>query len=108
MADKLNQDIIKDVFPSSEEPNNKTNDVAYAIVEVTLKNVAYIDLTGRFPYRSSSGNEYILAGYHYDGNVILAEQLKNRIAATITETWEKINNKFATAKIQPRTYILDN
>ena len=52
-----------------------TNDVAYSIVYITPKNVAYTDLTGRFPYRSSRGNEYILVLYHYDGNAILLEPL---------------------------------
>ena len=54
------------------------------------------------------GGEYILVGYHYDGNTILAEPLKNRTAALIVESCDSINNKFATAVIQPRTYILDN
>ena len=60
MIDILNEDLIKDTFPASEDQNNKTNDVEYAIVYVTSKNVAYTDLTGRFPYRLSRGNEYIL------------------------------------------------
>ena len=42
--------------------------------------VAYTYLTGRSPYRSSRGNEYILVGYHFDGNTILAEPIKNRQA----------------------------
>ena len=32
--------------------------------------MAFMDLTGRFPKRSRSGNEYILIAYHYDGNVL--------------------------------------
>ena len=31
---------------------------------------AYQDLTGRFPMKSSRGNEYILIRYHYDANFI--------------------------------------
>ena len=54
----------------------KNNHVAYRIVEVTPTNIAYTDLTGRFPYRSSRGKKYILVGCHYDGNFIWAEPLK--------------------------------
>ena len=108
MTEILNEDTIKNTFPTSEIPNNKTNDVAYTIEEVIPKNVTYTYLTGRFSYRSSRGNEYILVGCHYDGNAILAEPMKNRTAATITEAWDSINNKFSIAGIQSRTYILDN
>lgn len=48
-------------------------------------------LTGHFPYRSSWGNEYILVAYHYDGNGILVEPLKNCNAKSIVNTWEIIN-----------------
>ena len=85
MAYIIHLGIIKYAFPSSEEPNNKINEVAYVIVEVKPKNVAYIDFTGRFPYRSSRGNKYILVGYHYGDNAISAESLKNRKLTTITE-----------------------
>ena len=50
----------------------------YSLFENNPKNMGYTDLTGRFPYRSSQGNEYILVGYNYDGNDILAEAIKNR------------------------------
>ena len=69
------------------------------MIEITPKNVAYADLIGCFLYRSSRGSTYILVGYHYNGNDILAESLKNRTAATITEAWDSINNKFATSGI---------
>ena len=72
----IEADIAEDAFPKSNAPNIKTYHVAYSLVELPPKNVAYTDLTGRFPYRSSSGNEYIMVGYHYDGNVILGETLK--------------------------------
>ena len=77
--------------------------MVYVIVEVTPTNLAYIDLTGRFPYRSSRGNKYILVGYNYNGNNILEEPLKNSSATTITEARDSINDKSATAGIQPRT-----
>ena len=43
-----------------------------------------MDLTGRFPYKSSQRNEYILIAYQFDSNAILEVPLKNRQAKTIT------------------------
>ena len=101
-------DILHDAFPNSDSPNIKTHDVAYSILELPPKNIAYTDLTGRFPYRSSRGNEYIMVGYHFDANAIVAEPIKNRQAQTLTDGWKILNSKFAKAGIQPNTYILDN
>jgi len=69
---------------------------------------AFSDLTGRFPHRSSWGNEYILVVYHYDSNAILVEPVKNRQAATLTEAWKKLNKKLKQRGEQPVLYILDN
>ena len=61
----------------SDSPNLKTHDVAYFIIELSPKEVACIDLTGCFHYRSRSGDEHILVVYNFDGNTILAEPLKS-------------------------------
>ena len=98
----------EDAFPSSDTPNQKTNEVVYAIFDSSPSGLAYIDLTGRFPYRSARGNEYIMVGYHYDANAILATALKNRQAATITEAWTTLNKQFQSAGCTPSTVIVDN
>ena len=59
--------------------------------------------TGRFPYKSSRGNEYILIGYHFDSNAIYGVPLKNRQAATITKVWKQVHNKFQVAGAAPNT-----
>ena len=80
---KLLEDIIrdymkKDCFPTSDSPNIKKDEVLYMIFDSLPSGLSYIDLTGRFPYRSAQGNEYILVTYHYYANAILAEPLKHR------------------------------
>ena len=97
-----------DFFPTSDSPNIKRNEVLYSLVESSLSGLSYIDLAGKFPYRSAQGNEYILVAYHYDANAILVQPLKNRQAASITEAWEKINACFEFAAVKPSTCILDN
>ena len=84
----------------------KTHDVIYALV--SSKDKAYMDLTGRFPYCSSRGNEYLLISYHYDANAIQGIPLQNRKAATITNGWLKLHQRYDNAGIPPNTWILDN
>ena len=57
LKDLLQTDITNDAFPRSATPHEKPFDVAYSLVNIPPKHLAYTDLTGRFPYRSSSANE---------------------------------------------------
>ena len=102
----INNDAQQDFFPPHS--NEKTNDVCTIIQKLNPKTTAYSDLTGRFPYKSSRGNQYILIVYHYDSNAILAEPLSDRRGHTITKTWQKINNVFVHRGIKPNLYVLDN
>ena len=95
-----------DMFPLSDTPNLKHHQVVYTIIDELSK--AYIDLTGRFPHCSSRGNQYILVGYHHDGNAILSTPLRKRTAAEITRGWTILNDKFASAGTEPKSYVIDN
>ena len=99
---------LQDFFPESPSPNIKTNEVVYAIVDKTRYTLGYQDLTGRFPVRSSQGNEYILVGYHYDANYIMGVPLKNRTAKEITAGWSKLHAEFSQAGTAPDIWVLDN
>ena len=93
----------EDMYPQQQE---KTNAVIYSTIQSTDK--AYLDLTGRFPYCSSRGNQYILIGYHYDSNTILGVPLKNRQATTITIGWNTLNDKLKQAGEKVNIWVLDN
>ena len=54
----------------------KMNDFLYKVFETSETGIVYTDQTGRFPYRSSRGNKYIMVAYHYNANVILIEPIK--------------------------------
>ena len=102
------KDELDDHFPMSDVPNIKSNNVCYVLVDPQEIATGYIDLTGRFPKKSSRGNEYILVAYHFDANHIMALPIKNRRGPTITEAWETIHNDFKRAGAAPNTYVLDN
>ena len=78
-----------DYFPPPEPLVVKSNQVAYVLIDKSTISTAYQDLTGRFPYNSSSGNEYVLIGYHYDANCIIGHPVKDCKAATLTTAWQK-------------------
>ena len=69
---------------------------------------ANMDLTGKFPYISRRGNQYILVGYHYDANYIAAVPIKKRTAGEITKGWEALHSKFSQAGVTSTKYVMDN
>ena len=68
---------------------------------------AYTDLTGGLTCKSISGNEYVLVTYHFNSNCITAQAIKNRKAATITNTWKYIHARYTQAGVDQNTYIMD-
>ena len=102
------EDDEKDYFPTPNIPNIKTKDVVYTVIDTRKMNQASMDLTGRFPYTSRRGNQYILVGYHYDANYIAAVPLKRRTAAEITKGWQELHKKFTETGTPPNTYVMDN
>ena len=78
------------------------------LIDFSPKNTAYGDLTGRFPHKSSRGNQYLLVIYDYDSNAISAEPLKTRSASEITKAWINIHEKLAKQGTAPSIYIIGN
>ena len=60
-----------------------------------LKEKAFMDLTGRFPHKSSRGNTYLFVLYDYNTNAILFEPLKTRQAYERTAAFQKCINKLS-------------
>ena len=65
------QEIDEDHFPLSEQPNNKSHHCFATMVSFETTAKAYSDQTGKFPFTSSRGNQYLLIVYDYDSNAIL-------------------------------------
>ena len=79
----------EDMFPSQPQPPTKTHEVMNSLTTAEGQSIAYSDLTRRFPYTSSRGNQYIMVAYHYDVNAILVEPIKNRNSQTLVQAWKK-------------------
>ena len=82
--------------------------MVYLIIDHDDLCAGYFDLTSRFPQKSSRNNEYIMVGYHHDGNSILATALRDRAAQTITKGWETLYETFVLSGDTPDAYVLDN
>ena len=87
------EDNIDIDFEPTDGNSTKTFENTAIIYAFDPKEKTYSDQTGRFPHRSSRGNEYLMVMYDHDANAILVEALKNRQAKTLADTWEKLHNK---------------
>ena len=97
-----------DFHPSSDPLSPKTLNCFSIIVDINNANTGFIDLTGRFPYRSSRGYQYLLLLYDYDSNAILVEPLKNRKSDSIIAAWKKLVLILEKRGTQPKYFIMDN
>ena len=108
MPTKESPVMEEDSFPEPSNPPVKTFEVLSTIVPFEANGKAFHDLTGRFPHRSSQGNEYLLIHYDYDSNGILAEPLKSKQSAEIKRGWKVLYDQLAKRGNAPSIYILDN
>ena len=104
LNDKSNDAVINNLATQPED----CEEVTYMLIDRKNDKIGYIDSTGRFPQRSSSGNEYIFIGYHYAGNTILATALKNRTAQSLVNAWKDMHKTFTKTNNAPKIYVLDN
>ena len=82
--------IHNDFFPNDEKLQQPTHHAMALILPFESRMTGYVDLTGRFPYPSSQGNQYIMVMYDYDSNAIIAEPIRNRQAANIRNAFENV------------------
>ena len=103
----VQKEILDDAFPLSVKPNVKTASVIYALVR-SKDGLGYIDLTGRFPVKSSSGNQYIFLLYDYDSNTIHTRPLRSRKGSAIVEAFKSIYDLLVSRGLKPKLMKLDN
>ena len=71
----------REMTTESSTDSVRQNLVTVQCVQMTGK--LFTDQTGRFPTKSSRGNQYIMVAYNQDSNAILAEPIKNRSAQVL-------------------------
>lgn len=103
----INQQVVDHDFHPIQIAQITNETIAFIIDPKQLKK-GFFDLTGRFPYTSSRGNNYIFVLYDFDSNAILSTPLKSRLAGEIKNAWERLHDKLRARGIEPNTYIMDN
>ena len=67
-----------DTHPTQEPDNMKTNNIFVTIIQQDELKKSYSDQTGRVPFMSALGNNYVFIMYDYDTNIILEEPIASR------------------------------
>ena len=88
------------------QPFHKTHETIDS--SMNSNNKTYMDLAGRFPYKSSRNNKCILIVYHGDSNVILGQAIKIRQALTITSAWKSLHDTLNNTSATSNSWILDD
>ena len=90
------------------QPGVKHKDVYLRVFDATRKTM-YTDQSGPFPRKSRRNNQYIMLAVELDGNYIDAEPLTTRKAKALTNTYQRIYQRWkATGVICPNWHVLDN
>jgi hypothetical protein len=67
----------------------------------------FTDQTGRFPKKSSKGNQYIMVLCNIDSNSILVAAMKNRTSGEMIRAYQELIDRLLSAGIKPKRRILN-
>ena len=107
-----NTRLEKDTFPIKAD--TKTQDIfdQYLYMQdnafFNKNRKLYSDQTGKFPYQSSRGNNYIMVMYDDDSNGIMVEPFKIRQGKELATMFAKLCEKFKIHKSETNIFISDN
>ena len=90
----------------SQQPSVRSNLVTFKTCDHA--SIIATDQTGRFPTKSSKGNQYIMIAHVSDPNLILAQPLKNRSAKSLLEGYTQLYNRLEEKGLAPLIQICDN
>jgi hypothetical protein len=101
----LNHSDIEDETVKPAGLGSKTHLVYAMVID---QGQLYMDLTGRFPVRSSKGNWYVMLCYSYDCNYVNAVPMKSRSASEWLKAYEHIHQELTSRRFKPKLQTLDN
>ena len=100
------EETTKDLVGAAEEINGCYHAV-YNLSE-DMEQKMYTDQTGRFPFQSYKGMQYIMVLYELSSNVILVEPLRNKTSGEMVAAYQKLVDRLEEGGIKPNFHILDN
>ena len=99
--DKEEEDVSRN--KKMKEPSVRVVDI-----EDRFKERIDSDQTGRFPFGSSRGYQYIIVVAESDGNTIMYEPVRNKESGSLVKTWSEIIKRPKQSGINPKHQTLDN
>ena len=105
---KVNLPPIEDIeeVDTSSLVGKKEHDVYIKVHD--LRGTVYSDQTGKFPYRSKRGYQYIMVMIHIDSNHIFVEPLKSRTSAEMQRAYLVLINRVKKTGMEIKKHVLDN
>jgi hypothetical protein len=88
----------------------KEKTISYCILDLADEATQKIwsDQPGRFPKKSSKGNQYIMVLTESNSDIILVEAMKNCSSGDMIRAYQKLIDRLHAAGIVPKHHILDN
>ena len=92
------------------KPQKKQKDIYIKIIDTNEEEQwkIYTDQTGRFPRKSSRGNQYIMVLCEVDSNYIMVEPMMNRTAGEMVRVYQTLIDRLNSRGIYPKLQLLDN
>ena len=103
-------DVLGNNNIEAPRPRKKERTVFYRVLDMNEEAAQkiYTDQPGRFPKKSSRGNQYIMVLNEVDSDAILIELMKNRTAGEMIRAYQVLIDRLNSAGIFPKHHILDN
>ena len=98
-------------LPSSEDnifQQERRHERYLAITSAKSMGITYSDITGRFPFKSRRGHQYLVICYDYDTTYIAIIPTKSRQGFEIRGTITSLIHKFKASGNPPRLHFFDN
>ena len=92
--------------PKISETTEEINDIFIKVYDHT--HTMYTDQTGKFPVRSSRGQQYIVVSHHVDSNWTLIETTSHRTEGGLIGARRRILSRMKKQGIVPKHQVLDN
>jgi hypothetical protein len=110
VAIAMDNDDDFDFNRQNERPIKKEKTIFIHVVDMEDKATQkmWTDQTGRFPKKSSKGNQYIMVLTESDSGAILVEPMKNITSGKMIRMYQTLVERLRLAGIAPKEHILDN
>ena len=95
---------------SVSEDRTKRKELVIKCIDLQeeLKGKISSDQTGRFPYRSFKGNQYLMIIHESDSSAILYQPVRSKESGDNVKAWKEAMQQLNKCGIKPKHQVMDN